>query len=496
MRGFVSLLGSSVVAVALSLLVLPGFAEVPMWARPSLMPFGAAFVVFRLVWPRAMGHVPRSFGALAWLALVGLGANAQLRRILDSLDWTDPRITAPSQVWLGTITMVGAAAVAWILAERIRARGVASGTWVIGGGLLLAGQAGELVQAGYDFGRGFALDGAATPWGLSAMLVLATALQGYSAPREPDSPLPRTLWGMAMVPLVGEAVAGWANQVWWDLVMNDTRWALPVGVGALLATLAVGRALWSYPGPRRLAVGLPFAPVPAVVGGALLFAGIARSPGGLDGYFGPEPFEGGQSGMAVLTSAEAPSSDTEVLRSRLGFLGVDVEVVPDGPGEARVELRDVTSIDVVLDAVVRRRWLTLHPAVLDDERLPPVGAVRARECAEPSCRDIWLLEPLMSATHVEEASVVTHDDGAPLVLLELTDAGAEIFGRWTTDHVAHQFAMVLDGEVLSAPYVREPILGGAASVYMPGKSMVEAHALAASINAPPLRGVWHYRVGD
>ncbi len=51
-------------------------------------------------------------------------------------------------------------------------------------------------------------------------------------------------------------------------------------------------------------------------------------------------------------------------------------------------------------------------------------------------------------------------DGEPVVSFRFDTLGAKRFGRTTTDNVSLPFAIVLDGKVISAPVIREPIVGG------------------------------------
>lgn len=50
--------------------------------------------------------------------------------------------------------------------------------------------------------------------------------------------------------------------------------------------------------------------------------------------------------------------------------------------------------------------------------------------------------------------------GQPIVTFTFDRAGAEAFGEITRENVGRPFAIVLDGKVLSAPVIQEPILGG------------------------------------
>lgn len=54
--------------------------------------------------------------------------------------------------------------------------------------------------------------------------------------------------------------------------------------------------------------------------------------------------------------------------------------------------------------------------------------------------------------------------GEPVVLLHFTDEGAEIFERLTTENTGEVLAVFLDGEIISAPVIQEPIAGGTAQV--------------------------------
>jgi protein-export membrane protein SecD len=54
----------------------------------------------------------------------------------------------------------------------------------------------------------------------------------------------------------------------------------------------------------------------------------------------------------------------------------------------------------------------------------------------------------------------TFQDNQPVVSFRFDSVGGQRFGRATQENVGKLFAIVLDGEVISAPVIREPILGG------------------------------------
>ena len=54
--------------------------------------------------------------------------------------------------------------------------------------------------------------------------------------------------------------------------------------------------------------------------------------------------------------------------------------------------------------------------------------------------------------------------GEPVVNFRFDTAGAKRFGSATSKHVGKLFAIVLDRKVISAPVIREPILGGSGQI--------------------------------
>src|SRR5712671_5728070 len=57
-------------------------------------------------------------------------------------------------------------------------------------------------------------------------------------------------------------------------------------------------------------------------------------------------------------------------------------------------------------------------------------------------------------------SVATFQNNEPVVSFKFDSVGAKKFGDATRENVGKPFAIVLDNKVISAPVIREPILGG------------------------------------
>jgi protein-export membrane protein SecD len=69
----------------------------------------------------------------------------------------------------------------------------------------------------------------------------------------------------------------------------------------------------------------------------------------------------------------------------------------------------------------------------------------------------------------------------PIVAINFTPEGAELFAQITRDNTGEQLAIFLDGEVISAPNINEPIVGGSA-IISGGFTATEARALAQNLN--------------
>ncbi|MBI3878075.1 MAG: protein translocase subunit SecD, partial [Verrucomicrobia bacterium] len=71
----------------------------------------------------------------------------------------------------------------------------------------------------------------------------------------------------------------------------------------------------------------------------------------------------------------------------------------------------------------------------------------------------------------------------PEIIVRFDDEGAKLFGEATKEHVHHQLAIVLDGELYSAPVIREEIAGGSCQI-SGDFDLKEAFELASALENP------------
>ncbi|MCW3835914.1 protein translocase subunit SecD [Sphingomonas canadensis] len=76
-------------------------------------------------------------------------------------------------------------------------------------------------------------------------------------------------------------------------------------------------------------------------------------------------------------------------------------------------------------------------------------------------------------------------NGRPIVTLTLDGAGSKRFAKVTTENVNRPFAIIVDGVVISAPNIQEPIIGGQARI-SGGFTVESANELAISLRSGKL----------
>ncbi|MDD3425953.1 MAG: protein translocase subunit SecD, partial [Aminobacterium sp.] len=92
---------------------------------------------------------------------------------------------------------------------------------------------------------------------------------------------------------------------------------------------------------------------------------------------------------------------------------------------------------------------------------------------------------LVSGKHLVDAKTQFDNLGRAVVTLEFNSEGAKLFEQATADNVGKQIAIILDGNVVSAPVVQERISGGNAQIS--GRfSATEAQRLAIMLRAGAL----------
>ncbi|MCG8491961.1 MAG: protein translocase subunit SecD, partial [Sneathiellales bacterium] len=141
----------------------------------------------------------------------------------------------------------------------------------------------------------------------------------------------------------------------------------------------------------------------------------------------------------------------------------------------------------ILDLLGRTAQMTFHlvdtAASPTDSRVP-AGSRRLPSMTEGDPPYVVKNRVMVSGENLEDAQA-TYDQGRPVVTIRFNGIGGKQFGRTTSENVGRPFAIVLDGQVISAPRINEPILGGSALI-SGSFSVQEAQELALLLRAGAL----------
>ena len=165
----------------------------------------------------------------------------------------------------------------------------------------------------------------------------------------------------------------------------------------------------------------------------------------------------------------------ETVRRRLDPEGTrEMSIVRQGTDRILVQIPGVEDPGLV-DEYKRRIRETakmtfhfVHPTMSAEEAKlsrPPAG-YRIFASVEDDTREELLEErALLSGEQLSDAQpAFDQRTNEPIITFRFNQAGARIFGRATQENVGRRFAIVLDNNVISAPVIREPILGGTGQI--------------------------------
>jgi SecD/SecF fusion protein len=146
----------------------------------------------------------------------------------------------------------------------------------------------------------------------------------------------------------------------------------------------------------------------------------------------------------------------------------DKQILIQMPG---VEPSEIADVRQKIQQTAHLEFRLVHPQseqILMQQKMagggiePGFVSMPARERAnKPGAAEAYLVKsrPQMDGTHVNEAWVAYPPTGIE-ILMNFDSAGADLFSELTAANVGQRFAIVVDGEVLSAPVIQTAITGG------------------------------------
>ncbi|UAK24600.1 protein translocase subunit SecD [Sphingomonas nostoxanthinifaciens] len=184
----------------------------------------------------------------------------------------------------------------------------------------------------------------------------------------------------------------------------------------------------------------------------------------------------------VMTPTQAGLSDsadramqtaTEVVRKRIDELGTrEPTIVREGATRILVQvpgLQDPAGLKALLGKTARLEFklvdLTANPADIAQGHAPP-GSVLVPYPGNPGGIPSIAVQrrTIISGDDLINATVDKDQNGQPAVSIKFNGAGGRRFAQVTQENTGKPFAMILDNQVISAPNINEPILGGNAII--------------------------------
>jgi preprotein translocase subunit SecD len=174
--------------------------------------------------------------------------------------------------------------------------------------------------------------------------------------------------------------------------------------------------------------------------------------------------------------SNAATASIETINRRVNALGTaESTVVRQGKDRILVQypgLSDTSQLKKLIGQTAKLSFHTVHATVSPDEARAtrvPLGykIYQGTDRAAAGGQEEYVLQ---------ETAIVPGDDledaqpgfdqrtTEPIISFRFNTAGARKFGKYTQDNVGRPFAIVLDDKVISAPVIREPILGGTGQI--------------------------------
>lgn len=164
-------------------------------------------------------------------------------------------------------------------------------------------------------------------------------------------------------------------------------------------------------------------------------------------------------GQAALTN-QLVNQSLETVRQRIDEAGTrEPTILRQGEDRILIQVPGFEDAEALKTLVGTTAQLSFHAVVPgsggaygDTLTLPLAGTPEVAYPLDP--------RPIVSGEHLTDAQPSFDENGRPAVSFRFDPAGARAFGDFTAANIGNPFAIVLDGEVLSAPIIQSHISGG------------------------------------
>lgn len=177
--------------------------------------------------------------------------------------------------------------------------------------------------------------------------------------------------------------------------------------------------------------------------------------------------------------ANAASASIETVRRRIDALGTtEPNIVRQGRDRILIQvpgIEDTAALKKLIGETAKLAFYEVHPSVSAEEARVsrvPSGYKLFKNKVDPKDpearveREYLLREsPVVDGGDLADANAnFEQRTNEPIISFRFNQSGARKFGNFTKENVGRPFAIVLDDKVLSAPVIREAILGGSGQI--------------------------------
>lgn len=176
------------------------------------------------------------------------------------------------------------------------------------------------------------------------------------------------------------------------------------------------------------------------------------------------PSDAAQAQLGATAADQVAERSAAILRRRLQEAGVAGALVErDGPRRIRVTLPHAGDLELHRGLLLRRGRMTLH-LVLDGPAILDVDAVLLPGEREGLQRTIRRQAEMDGSRLADAQAIPDRRTGEWVVHLKFDAEGTKRFAEVTREAVGRALAIVVDGRVVVAPVILEPILRGQAVI--------------------------------
>ncbi|KAA0920198.1 protein translocase subunit SecD [Aquicoccus porphyridii] len=176
--------------------------------------------------------------------------------------------------------------------------------------------------------------------------------------------------------------------------------------------------------------------------------------------------------IVQLSDAEKLATDDrtvrqalEIIRNRIDEVGTrEPTIQRQGSERILIQVPGLGSAAELKRIIGTTAQLTFQPVVTrssgDDVTAGPGEEVLPGRGEDQGVRYVLEQSPVVTGEDLVDAQPSFDQNGRPAVTFRFDPSGARRFGNYTAENIGNPFAIVLDGEVISAPTIQAHIAGG------------------------------------